>query len=272
MKIYSNKLIITIFNFPVLLGCIIQARMGSTRLPGKVMRKLDGRNPSIMSTLDQLKNCPNIDKIIVATTTNEEDDEIDSFVSKMNIDVFRGDSDDVLLRYYECAKKFSLDIILRVTADCPLIDPKIVEKGISIFNSNNYDYVTNTFKRTFPDGNETEIFSFDALEKSNTLAKLPSEREHVTPFFKTNQDKFCIFNFENSEDLSDLRWTMDYEEDADFITEILQRIKKRPIYMSDILKLLKDESALMKINEGHQPNEGYFKSLKEDELFLQNQK
>ena len=251
-----------------MLGCIIQARMGSTRLPGKVMRLLDGINPSIFFTVEQLKNCPNIDKIIVATTTNPEDDQIESFCTKIGIDVFRGKSDDVLLRYYDCAKSFSLDSIIRVTADCPLIDPLIVEKGVSIFKNNDYDYVTNTFQRKFPDGNETEIFSFPALEKSNSLAKLPSEREHVTPFFKNNQDIFKMFNFEYDENLSGLRWTMDYEEDAVLISTLLKKIVNRPITMKDILQVLSDEPDLKKINGDHHPNEAFVKSLKEDELFL----
>jgi spore coat polysaccharide biosynthesis protein SpsF len=251
------------------LGCIIQARMGSTRLPGKVMRLLDGTNPSIFFTVEQLKNCPNIDKIIIATTTNPEDDQIESFCKKIGIDVFRGESDDVLLRYYNCAQSFSLDSIIRVTADCPLIDPSIVEKGISIFKNNNYDYVTNTNQRTYPDGNETELFSFSALEKANYLAKLPSEREHVTPFFKNNQNIFKIFNFEYKKNLSELRWTMDYEEDAILISTIIKKIENRPFTMDEILNVLETEPDLIKINEGHHPNEAFAKSLKADEVFLE---
>jgi len=251
------------------LGCIIQARMGSTRLPGKVMRLLDGINPSIFFTIEQLKNCPNIDKIIVATTTNSEDNEIESFCKKIGINVFRGKSHDVLHRYYDCAQHFSLDSIIRVTADCPLIDPSIVEKGISIFKKNDYDYVTNTDQRTYPDGNETELFSFSALKKANSLAKLPSEREHVTPFFKNNRDIFNIFNFENDKNLSELRWTMDYEEDAVLISTVINKIKNRPFTMNEILKILETEPDLIKINEGHHPNEAFVKSLKDDELFLE---
>ena len=251
-----------------MLGCIIQARMGSTRLPGKVMRLLDGINPSISFTVEQLKNCPNIDKIIVATTTNSEDNEIESFCKKIGIDVFRGNSDDVLLRYYDCARFHSLDSIIRITADCPLIDPSVVEKGISIFKNNDYDYVTNTYERTYPDGNETELFSFSALEKANSLAKLPSEREHVTPFFKNDQDIFTMFNFEHEENLSDLRWTMDYEEDAVLISTLLKKIKNRPFTINKILKILKSEPNLKKINHGHHPNEAFVKSLEKDKLFL----
>jgi len=251
------------------LGCIIQARMGSTRLPGKVMRLLDGTNPSILFTIQQLKNCPNIDKIIVATTTHSEDDQIELFCKKIGIDVFRGNSDDVLLRYYDCAQSFSLDSIIRVTADCPLIDPSIVEKAISIFKNNNYDYVTNTYQRTYPDGNETELFSFSALQKANSLAKLPSEREHVTPFFKNNQNIFKIFNFEHETNLSELRWTMDYEEDAVLISAIIKKIEKRPFTMNEILNVFETEPDLIKINEGHYPNEAFAKSLKADEVFLE---
>tara|TARA_Y100001936_G_scaffold209180_1_gene215108 strand:+ start:12553 stop:13326 length:774 start_codon:yes stop_codon:yes gene_type:complete len=251
------------------LGCIIQARMGSTRLPGKVMRLLDGTNPSILFTIEQLKNCSNIEKIIVATTTNLEDDQIELFCKKIGIDVFRGKPDDVLLRYYDCAQSFSLDSIIRITADCPLIDPSIVEKGISIFKNNDYDYVTNTYKRTYPDGNETELFSFSALEKANSLAKLPSEREHVTPFFKNNQDTFKTFNFEYEKNLSELRWTMDYEEDAVLISTIIKKIEKRPFTMNEILNLFETEPDLIKINEGHHPNEAFSKSLKADQVFLE---
>ena len=252
-----------------MLGCIIQARMGSTRLPGKVMRLLDGINPSIFFTVEQLKNCHNIDKIIVATTTNSEDDEIESFCKNIGIDVFRGKSDDVLLRYYDCARLFSLDSIIRVTADCPLIDPSIVEKGISIFKNNVYDYVTNTYQRTYPDGNEIELFSFSALEKANSLAKLPSEREHVTSFFKNNQDIFNMFNFEHDKNLSKLRWTMDYEEDAILISTMIKKIENRPFTMNEILKILENEPDLLKINQGHHPNEAFAKSLKADKEFLE---
>ena len=251
-----------------MLGCIIQARMGSTRLPGKVMCTLEEDRPSISSTIYQLKQCIELDKIIVATTTNDEDDVISDYIKNIGIDLFRGSSKDVLGRYYECAKKYSLEGILRVTADCPLIDPTIVDTGLKIFKNNNFDYVTNTLKRTFPDGNETEIFSFHSLEKANYDAKLPSEREHVTPYLKTHPELFKIKNFENFQDLSYLRWTMDYEEDLKFIKLVLQKISKRPILMMDILDLLKKEPELKKINSNHHPDEGYQKSLIEDKQFL----
>ena len=182
--------------------------------------------------------------------------------------IFRGDSSDVLARYYDCAKYFSLSSILRITADCPLIDPLIVDKGISKFLENKYDYVTNTFPRTFPDGNETEIFSFSALELAYKNSILPSEREHVTPYFRNNKEKFKICNFSYFQNISNLRWTLDYEVDLKLIKIIVSKISKRPIHLEDILKLLKNEPNLIKINKNHKPNEGYFKSLIEDKEFL----
>jgi spore coat polysaccharide biosynthesis protein SpsF len=243
--------------------------MGSTRFPGKVMELIDGINPAIYYTINQLKESKFLENIIIATTKNIEDDEIVKFSKKLNIKTFRGDSSDVLARYYHCAKSFSLSSILRVTADCPLIDPLIVDKGISKFLENKYDYVTNTFPRSFPDGNETEIFSFSALELAYKNSILPSEREHVTPYFRNNKEKFKIYNFNYSQNISNLRWTLDYKVDLKLIKIIISKITKRPIHLEDILKLLKNEPDLIKINENYKPNEGYFKSLKEDKEFLE---
>ena len=238
--------------------------MGSTRLPGKVMKILDGKIPSINYTINQLKFSKYLKKIIVATTTNPEDDIIENFVNSLGIDVFRGSSEDVLDRYYECAKNFSLNTILRVTADCPLIDPNIVDKGLSLFLNNNFDYVTNTDPRTYPDGNETEIFSFESLNILNKNAILPSEREHVTPYFKNNRSHFKIKNFSYSSNLSNLRWTLDHPEDLKLIEIIISKIKKNPIHLADILELLKNEPELIEINNKYHPNEGYLKSLEFD--------
>ena len=245
--------------------------MDSSRLPGKVMTLLDN-NPSIFHTINQLKHCKSIQKIIVAITKNHEDDIIDKYVRSIGIDVFRGDSDDVLSRYYNCAKTYSLSDILRITADCPLIDPLIVEKGISLFLGNSYDYVTNTFPRTFPDGNETEIFSFKALDTAYSNSILPSEHEHVTPYFRNNKEKFKILNFTNSENISHLRWTLDYDVDLKLIRSILSKLDTRPIHMNDILQLFKKEPELIEINKNHKPNEGYLKSLQQDKEFIKNLK
>lgn len=242
--------------------------MGSTRLPGKVLSIVDEQNTSLYFTINQLESCKLIDRIVIATTDNDEDDVIEKFCKKHGIDCFRGNTDDVLARYYNCAKKFSFSEILRVTGDCPLIDPDIVDEGISIFKKDIYDYVTNTFPRTFPDGNETEIFSFSALEKAFSDSVLPSEREHVTPYFRNQKESFRIFNFTNDEDYSDLRWTLDYEIDLKLIKKIISKINTRPVHLENILELFKNEPDLKKINQDHKPNEGYMRSLRDDDEFI----
>ena len=245
--------------------------MGSTRLPGKVLKIVDGKNPSLYFTISQLKQCKNIDKIIVATTILKEDDIIENFAKNLGIDVFRGSVEDVLDRYFQCANYFKINTIIRITGDCPLIDPLIVDRGIEIFQSENYDYVTNTFPRTFPDGNETEIFSFNILKKAWENAILPSEREHVTPYFRNQKQNFKIKNFENTIDNSHLRWTVDFPEDLQLVKTLISKIDSRPIHLEDIFHLIKSEPELIEINNDHEPNEGLKRSLEKDKDFLKNQ-
>lgn len=247
-----------------MIGCIVQARMGSTRLPGKVMELLDDENPSLFYTINQLKRASKLDKIIIATTQLSEDNIIEKISINNEIECFRGESNNVLDRFYKCAKKFRLDVIVRITADCPLIDPNIVDSVIKIFNSGKYDYVHNIFPRTFPDGLDTEVFTFNALENAWKNAILPSEKEHVTPYFRNHKEKFRIKNIINKKNLSSHRWTLDYKEDLDLIKKIIQKIKHRPILMNDILSLLNNEPELIEINKKYLPNDGFQRSLEKD--------
>ena len=224
---------------PQKISVIIQARLGSTRLPGKVLKKIDGKNPLLFYVLSQLSHSKLINEIIVATTILEQDDEIVEYLEKLNVKYFRGNPYDVLDRYYNCAKKFSLDKIIRITADNPLIDPLIVDKMISVFNSDNYDFVTNCFPRTYPYGTEVEIFTFSALEKIHKIAKDPTEREHVTKYFYNNSKNFKIFNVENNENLSHFKWTVDTDADFKLVSQLISKIKKRPILTDDLIKILK---------------------------------
>ena len=255
-----------------MIGCIIQARMGSTRLPNKIMKVIDGMNPSLLYTINQLKNTSNIEKIVVATTSLEEDDVVEEFCSKNNIDVYRGSSENVLDRFYNCSKKFDFKIIVRITADCPLIDPKIVDSFIESFIEENYDYVHNFIPRTFPDGIDIEVFSFTSLKIAWKNAVLPSEKEHVTPYFRNNHDKFKIKNIVNDEDLSNYRITLDYEEDLRLLREIISRIKHRPIFLRDVISLLKKDHNLVEINRKFSANEGFQLSLEKDKIFRENLK
>ena len=252
--------------------CIIQARIGSTRLPGKVMLNVEDQKPILYFVIKQLQECKLIDKIIVATTTNEEDNQIVNYAKNMGINCFRGSSKDVLDRYYQCAKEYSASTIVRIPSDKPLIDPEVVDNVISTFNNNSYDYVTNFLSNpTFPSGEEVEVFSMNGLKKVWKEAILPSEREHVTPYFSNHEDKFEITHVENSENLSHLRCAIDRIEDLELVRLIVSKIKKRPILMKDIVALFHKEPKLVEINKNVNRKEGDIKSLKEDQEFLRNE-
>ncbi|MBC8252321.1 MAG: glycosyltransferase family protein [Candidatus Nitrosopelagicus sp.] len=255
-----------------MIGCIIQARMGSTRLPGKVMLDVESNKTVLYFVIKQLQSCKLVDKIIVATTTLEDDNQIADFSKHLGIDSFRGSSDNVLDRYYQCAKEYSVSTIVRIPTDKPLIDPEIGDNVVSMFMNSSYDYITNFLPDpTFPSGTEVEVFSISALKKAWEKAKLPSEKEHVTPYFSNHEDKFKISHIENSENLSHLRWAVDRIEDLKLVRTIASKIKKRPILMKDILELFTREPELVEMNKNVNREEGGLKSLKEDQDFLQNQ-
>lgn len=247
-------------------GIIAQARMGSTRLPGKVMMLVNENDSVIVSVIKQLKHSKLAEKIVIATTTLKEDDKIEETAHKNGVDCFRGSVEDCLDRYYQCSVKYSFSTIVRVTCDNPFIDPTIIDHAIEEFNSGHWDYISNCNPRTFPQGTEVEIFSVDSLKRVWREAQKSSEREHVTPYFYNNPDKFKIYNITHSENLSHLRWSVDRIEDLKMVQIIASKIKKSPILMKDILELLRREPELIKINKNHVMNEGYLKSLKMDEV------
>ena len=254
-----------------MIGCIIQARMGSSRLPKKVMKKIDNDYTVLDYVIQQIKSSESIEKIIVATTILEQDNVIYDYLCSQKYEVFRGSSEDVLDRFYQCAKKFSIDTVVRITADNPLIDPKIIDTAITEYKNGKYDLVTNTLKRTFPFGTEVEVFSFKILEKSWQNAKKPSEREHVTPFVWNKQNGFNIKNFEYKKNISHLRYTVDRIEDLELVKEIIKNIKTRPILLENILKLYENKSKIFEINKNIE-HDGYQKSLKRDEEYLKSNK
>ena len=231
---------------------IVQARIGSDRLRGKVIKKINGKE-TILLLLKRLSLAKKIDDIIVAIPKKRQDDVLYNILKKNNFKVFRGSEKNVLSRYYQCAKKFSSEIIVRITADNPLIDPNIVDNVINQFLKNSFDYITNANPRTYPYGTEVEVFSFQALEEASNNAEKPSEREHVTPYFQNNRDKFKISAMKYSENISHLRWTVDRENDLKFVRKIVSRIKKRPILMTDIIKLISQEPTITSINNTNIP-------------------
>lgn len=247
-------------------GAIIQARMGSGRLPGKIMKNLI-KQPVLWHVYNRI-NASNVDICIVATTDNEKDDIVQGYCDNNNILCFRGSEEDVLGRYYMAAKKYNLDVIVRGTADDPLKDTVVINRAISILKETGSDYVSNTIKPTYPEGVDIEVFTFKALEKAYNEATLPSEREHVTPYIWKNTEIFNCYNFCNDEDLSYMRWTMDTEEDYEFILKVYSFFtNKENFYMDDVLKILKEYPALQEINKNHTRNEGYIKSVQEENAY-----
>ena len=225
--------------------------MGSTRLPGKTMERITKDKSVIDFVVEQLKFSKIIEKIIVAIPDSIEDDVTYNHLLSKKIQTYRGSLKNVLDRYYQCAKNISSSVIVRVTADCPLIDPEIVDKVITKFIKNKFDYVSNTHPRTFPYGTETEVFSFNALEKAWNETRNDFDREHVTPYFYKNPNKFSIGNVIQEKNQSNYRWTIDYNEDLELVKYIANNIIKKPILTSDIINLIIKNPNLLKINESH---------------------
>ena len=240
-----------------MIGCIIQARTGSTRLPGKIMMSIDQNDTVLSFGIKQVKSCKKIDELVIATTDLPEDDIIVDYMNKLNIKYFRGSSKDVLDRYYQCAKKFSFDPIVRIPSDKPLIDPLIVDQVIKKFYLDKPDYISNfIYPLKYNVGTEVEVFSFAALEKASKLAKKSSDREHIFPFFHNHKKNFKINFVSNLDDIKHLRFPLDRVEDLKLITKIFSSIKKRPVLKRDILNLYNKNPNLFSINKDIDPNEG----------------
>ncbi len=243
---------------------ILQARIGSTRLPGKVLLDLEGR-PMLAHVVERIRRARNVQQVVVATTTSKSDDVLEQFCRAQDIAFFRGSEPDVLDRYYQTAKAFAADTVVRITSDCPLIDPEVIDRVTGIFQQGGFDYVSNTIETTYPDGLDTEVFSLVALERAWREATKISEREHVTPYLRSS-GHFRVRNVENDHgpSLAELRWTVDEAHDLEFVRAIYKHLKSRPAFgMRDILKLLEEKPELQKLQGTAIMNEGYYKTLYE---------
>ena len=232
--------------------------------------KLDKKHTVLDYLINQLKHSKLLGKIIIATTNLEEDNAIVNFAKKNEIEYFRGESDDVLDRYYQCAKNFSSDNILRITSDNPLVDPTVIDDLIINYQKSSCDYASTNLARTYPFGIDAEIFSFNTLEKTWKNAILPSEREHVSSYMKKNSKIFKQFNLRNKIKVPLVRLTIDREVDLELFRIVISKITDRPILMNNILELYNNEPKLFEINSHMDPLEGYNKSLKYNKEFLKN--
>lgn len=230
--------------------------MSSTRLPDKVMKNIAGK-PMLAHVIERLKSSRMINQIIVAIG-DEKNTPLPriakgcgakSFIgSKISI----GSAYDVLDWYYQAARHYEVDLVVRICGDCPLIDPEIINRIISLHLQAQVDYTTNSLRRTFPRGLGAEVFPFRVLEQTWKEAKQPHEREHVTPYIREHPNNFSLINLENDKDLSYMRWTVDKEKDLEFVREVYRRLYRngKIFLMKDILALLKKEPQLLEINKG----------------------
>lgn len=246
------------------IAAIIQARMGSSRLPGKTLAQVSDK-PLLQHLVDQIRASRLVKEVIISTTHKAQDQVVVEFAEKMGLKHFQGSEEDVLDRVYQTARHYQVEHVVRVTPDCPLMDHKVMDKVVEAYLSGQYDYVSNTLLYTYPDGLDVEVFSFKALERAWQEAQLPSEREHVTPYIR-NSGHFKLFNVENSVDLSHFKWSVDTEDDLNFAKSVFEKLNDHGATSSldEVLTVLQDHPELLSINQQSVVNAGYYKSLVDD--------
>lgn len=225
--------------------------MTSTRLPGKVLKEVLGK-PLLEYQIERLRQVRLADELIIATTTNDTDQPIIDLCERLEAAYYRGSGEDVLSRYYEAATQFGADVVVRVTSDCPLIDPGVMDEVISLYinNRDKYDYVSNTLERTYPRGLDTEVFSMTALEKAYKEAGEQPDREHVTHYMYRRPEEFRLANSRSAADYSHHRWTVDTPEDFELIKRILQElypVNNRFTWL-DVLNIINEQPEWVQIN------------------------
>lgn len=257
---------------------IIQARISSTRLPGKTLLPLCGE-PLLVRMVERVNQSALKGKVVVATTVNAAEDVIDDLCKAKKIDVFRGDENDLLDRHYQAARLHKADVVLKIPSDCPLICPTVIDQVIAYFmnHRDDFDYVSNLHPETFPYGNDVEVMTMEALEKAHAQAKRKLEREHTTPYFWENPDQFRIGNveWESGKNFSKThRWTIDYPEDYEFIKTVFEALyPTNPAFtMEDILRFLEAHPQVAAINAKYNGTNWYqqhadeLKTISKDEL------
>ncbi|MFP4322568.1 MAG: cytidylyltransferase domain-containing protein [Anaerolineales bacterium] len=248
-----------------MITAIVQARLGSRRLPEKVLQEVAGQ-PLIGHVIQRVRAAQKVERVILATTDQPADDRLVEWAESQAIPVFRGSENDVLCRYVEAAQAFDASVVVRITGDCPLLDPQVIDATIGLFQSADYAYVNNFMPRTYPDGLDTEVIRLEALQAAHQAATLPSDREHVTPFIRKHPGRFPQVGLTYPKDLSMYRWTVDEPADLAFVTRIFQALYPRdPLFdMKAIIGLLARQPELLHINQGIPTNEGYAVSLAKD--------
>lgn len=248
---------------------IIQARMGSSRLPGKVLLPLAGR-PVIDHVVERASAARRIEQVVVATTDRATDDPLAAHLESRGIPCFRGGEADVLDRYVRCMRQFDAGPVVRITADCPMLDPQLVDAVIEGFVHGGYDLYG--LAGEFPDGLDCVVFSRQALETAWSEARLPSEREHVGPYIENHPERFRVGGHAPFKGLGHLRWTLDEPRDHEFLAQVFDALYRpgEPFGCHEVLSFLEGHPEITAINAGIVRNEGYLKSLEEDRQWLES--
>lgn len=227
---------------------VIQARTSSRRLPGKVLQDVAGR-PMLLHVIERAAAIAGVAEVVLATSTEASDDPVEILARSAGARVFRGSLPDVLDRYYNAAGEAQADVVIRITADCPLLDPEVSGSILQAFlTGGDVAYASNVEPPTFPDGLDTEVFSFAALERAWREAADVREREHVTPYIRTRPELFPRVNVTNDADLSRLRWTVDHPGDLEFVRAINERLPRGVFSFREVLRVLEREPELAAIN------------------------
>ena len=244
---------------------ILQARMSSSRLPGKVLKQILGR-PMLDLLIERLRRCRKIDRIIVATSARPDDAAIVDLCKRLGVDVFAGDLENVLDRFYQTARRYGAEHIVRLTGDCPLNDPHLIDALVEFYFRQGCDYASNSRPPTLPDGLDAEIFRFQVLKQAWREARDPYHLEHVTPFIVSQPERFDLANYSYKENYSHLRWTVDEPEDFQFVEQVYEALYPvNPCFgMMDVFALLKQRPDIRRINSHHRGVRRYENILKPD--------
>jgi spore coat polysaccharide biosynthesis protein SpsF len=252
---------------------ILQARMTSRRLPGKVLKPILGR-PMLERQIERLRRAKRMDRLVVATSVEGSDDAIAALCDSLAVECFRGALDDVLDRFYQAARRHDPRAVVRLTGDCPLADPVVIDRLIDHHADGGYDYTSNIVVRTYPDGLDAEVVNLAILETAWREARLPSEREHVTPFIHRRPERFHLGHLTQSIDLSHLRWVVDDPADFAFITAIYEALypANAAFDTADIVALMAARPGVAALMGRAPTNEGYQRSLAADAAHLAAQR
>lgn len=226
---------------------VVQARMGSTRLPGKVLETIAGR-PMIAHVLERARRIDDVDEVVVAMPDLDEEDPLSAAVIALGARVVRGSADDVLARYLVAVDATGADAVVRVTADCPLLSPAVSSSVVAAFREGGWDYASNTLERTWPRGLDTEVVAADALRVAANEASVSADREHVTPFIWRRPHRFRLRSVRAAVDRSGLRWTVDVPRDLEFVRAVHEELGPAPFDADDVLALVERRPDVARIN------------------------